>query len=128
MKNFLIFIAGMVTMFIILLLIGLVNQFDGDSYPGLTIFEEDGTCVDSTKQVEIFQTLEPDIALAHTQKKKYDYFVNEILVLILGDENTHFYDNQRIIIPNGKCVKQVGTYQYKTKNGDIKTVPAVEIK
>lgn len=127
-KNILIFIAGMITMFIIILLIGIVNQYGGDGYPGLTIFEEDGACIDSAKQIEIFQTLEPDIALAHTQKKKYDYFVDEILVLMLGDENTHFYDKQRIIIPNGKCAKQVGTYQYEAKNGVMKTVPAVEIK
>ena len=40
----------------------------------------------------------------------------------------HFYDEQKITIPSGKCAKQVGIYQYHTKNGDMKTVPAVEIK
>ena len=43
-------------------------------------------------------------------------------------ENSHFYDEQKITIPSGKCAKQVGIYQYHTKNGDMKTVPAVEIK
>ena len=129
MKNFLIFIAGMITMFVIILLIGAINQYGGDGYPGLTLFEKEGACISNAKQIKIFQTLEPDIALAHTQKKMDAFLdLDDTLILILGDENSHFYDEQKITIPNGKCAKQVGTYQYNTKNGVMKTVPAVEIK
>ena len=130
-KNIFIFIAGMITTLLIEIIIGFIIGVTSQSsggYPGLTLFEQDGACVSSSKNIEIFQTLGPDIALAHTQNKKYDYFVDDILILILGDENTHFYDEQKIIIPNGKCLKQVGTYQYEAKNGVMKTVPAVEIK
>ena len=130
-KNIFIFIAGMITTLLIEIIIGFIIGVTSQSsggYPGLTLFEQDGACVSSSKNIEIFQTLGPDIALAHTQNKKYDYFVDDILILILGDENTHFYDEQKIIIPNGKCLKKVGTYQYEAKNGVMKTVPAVEIK
>ena len=130
-KNIFIFIAGMITTLLIEIIIGFIIGVTSQSsggYPGLTLFEQDGACVSSSKNIEIFQTLGQDIALAHTQNKKYDYFVDDILILILGDENTHFYDEQKIIIPNGKCLKQVGTYQYEAKNGVMKTVPAVEIK
>ena len=129
MKNFFIFIAGMITMFIIILLIGAINQYGGDGYPGLTIFEKEGACINNAKQIKIFQTLESDLALAHTQKKMDAFLdLDDTLVLILGAENTHFYDEQKITIPNGKCAKQVGTYQYNAKNGVMKTVPAVVIK
>ena len=131
-KNIFIFIAGMITTLLIEIIIGFIigatSQSSG-GYPGLTVFEQDGACISSAKKIEIFQTLGPDIALAHTKKKLDSSFeLDDILILILGDENTHFYDEQKIIIPNGKCLKQVGTYQYEAKNGVMKTVPAVEIK
>ena len=132
-KNIFIFIAGMITTilieFIIGIIIGVTDQ-SNDGYPGLTLFEQDGACISSAKKIEIFQTLGPDIALAHT-KKRADYSsleLDDILILMLGNENAHFYDEQKITISNGKCAKQVGTYQYKAKNGVMKTVPAVKIK
>ena len=53
---------------------------------------------------------------------------NEILVLLLGDENASYYDDQKINIPKGMCAKQVGTYQYQSRELGVKTVPAVTIK
>ena len=131
-KNIFIFIAGMITTllieFIISFIIGVTSQSNG-GYPGLTLFEKDGACISSTKNIEIFQTLGPDIALAHTKKKLDSSLeLDDILILLLGDENAHFYDKQKITIPKGKCAKQIGTYQYEAKNGVMKTVPAVEIK
>ena len=124
MKNFLIFVAGMVTMFVIILLIGLVNQYGGDGYPGLTILEEEGACI-SKSQLEVFQVIEPNMALVRPANNIDEMFNFKLLI---GEENSHFYDQQKINIPNGKCVKQIGTYQYEAKNGVMKTVPAVEIK
>lgn len=128
MKNILIFVAGMVTMFIIMILLGVaVNSSNDNGYPGLTIFEEEGKCT-SARQIKIMQTLEPDKALAHTKTQPNAiYDPNEILVLLLGDEKTNYYDDQKIDIPKGKCAKQVGTYQYEAKSG-MKTVPVVTIK
>jgi len=124
MKNFLFFVAGMATMFVIILLIGLINQYEGDGYPGLTIFEKEGSCI-CRSQLEVFQVLEPNMALVRPSNNIDEMFNFKLLI---GDENTHFYDEQKINIPNGKCAKQIGTYQYEAKNGVMKTVPVVEIK
>ena len=48
MKMFLSFIAGMVTMFILVVLFGIaVNSSSNSGYPGLTLFEEEGKCTGS---------------------------------------------------------------------------------
>ena len=49
------------------------------------------------------------------------------VVLFVGDESTSYYDSQKINVPKGKVVKQVGTYSYMTQNEMYKTVPVVEI-
>lgn len=128
LKNILIFIFGMVTMFVIVVILGIaVNSSSNSGVPGLTIFEKEGTCI-SAKQLHIFQTLAPDLALADAKSIPNSiYDPNEILVLLVGDENSNFYDDLKIGIPKGKCVKQIGTYQYESKMG-LKTVPAVTIK
>lgn len=129
LKNILIFIAGMVTMFILMVLFGLaVNSSSNSGYPGLTIFEEEGKCT-GARQIKIMQTLEPNMALAHAKTQPNAiYDENEILVLLLGDENASYYDDQKINIPKGMCAKQVGTYQYESRELGMKTVPAVTIK
>ena len=129
LKNILIFVAGMVTMFILMVLFGLVvNSSSNSGYPGLTIFEEEGKCT-GAKQIKIMQTLEPHMALAHAKTQPNAiYDENEILVLLLGDENASYYDDQKISIPKGMCAKQVGTYQYESRELGMKTVPAVTIK
>ena len=129
LKNILIFVAGMVTMFILMVLFGLaVNSSSNSGYPGLTIFEEEGKCT-GAKQIKIMQTLEPNMALAHAKTQPNAiYDENEILVLLLGDENASYYDDQKINIPKGMCAKQVGTYQYESRELGMKTVPAVTIK
>ncbi|MCM1074004.1 MAG: hypothetical protein NC334_09380 [Bacteroides sp.] len=128
MKNMLIFIAGMITMLILIVLFGIiVNSSSNSGYPGLIIFEEEGKCT-GAKQIKIMQTLEPNMALAHAKTQPNTiYDENEILVLLLGDERASYYDDQKINIPKGMCAKQIGTYQYEAKMGR-KTVPAVTIK
>lgn len=129
LKNLLIFIAGMITMFIIMVVTGiLMHTSNNGNYPGLTIFEEEGKCLNA-KQLQVMQTLEPNIALSIAKSQPNSiYDPNEILVLLLGDDTTsNYYDDLKINIPKGKCAKQIGTYQYEAKMG-IKTVPAVTIK
>ena len=128
LKNSLIFITGMITMLVLIVLFGIiVNSSNNGGYPGLTIFEEEGRCI-TAKQLHIFQTLEHDLALTHAKSIPNSiYDPNEILVLLVGDEKSNFYDDLKISIPKGKCIKQIGTYQYKAKMG-TKTVPAVAIK
>ncbi len=128
LKNILIFIAGMITMFVLVVLFGIaVNSSSNGGYPGLTIFEEEGKCT-GARQIKVMQTLEPNMALAHAKTQPNAiYDPNEILVLLLGNETASYYDDQKINIPKGMCAKQVGTYQYEAKMG-MKTVPVVTIK
>lgn len=127
-KNILIFLSGMLTMFVITAVFAFIQNTQAVLPSGLTVFEQPGSCINS-KQIKIFQTLEQNMALAHALTKPNEIFdENRTLVLILGDENTHYYDDQKIDIPKGLCAKQIGTYKYKTKEDLYKTVPAVEIK
>ena len=128
LKNILIFIAGMITMFVLVVLFGIAfNSSSNGGYPGLTIFEEEGKCT-GARQIKVMQTLEPNMALAHAKTQPNAiYDPNEILVLLLGNETASYYDDQKINIPKGMCAKQVGTYQYEAKMG-MKTVPVVTIK
>lgn len=120
-KNILIFISGMVTMFVLIILIGILSENSIDS--GLTIFEQEGSCITSSS-IKIFQTLdEQDKALA-----EFGSFPNLTMVLLTNDENQAYYDNLVIKIPKGKCAKQIGTYQYMTAQNIQRTVPVVKIK
>lgn len=81
------------------------------------------------KQFKIFQVLKPNVALAHlTNKPEERYDSDEVLVLLVGEANAQFYDEQKITIPAGKSIKRVGTYSYTSKGGLARTVPAVMIK
>lgn len=125
-KSILIFIAGMITTLLLEVFIGIISATN--NIPGLTLFEKEGSSINA-KQIEIFQTIAPNVALAYAKTNPYAiYDNNQLFVLILGNENTNYYDDQKINVPRGKSVKQIGTYQYKTAQGIYKTVPAVEIK
>ena len=97
---------------------------DEKKLSGLTLFskKKDGEII-TKEQLRIFQILKPNTALV-----KAGSFPNEILMLLVGDDNDLYYDDQKINIPEGKAARQVGIYQYNTKSGEAKTIPAVKIK
>lgn len=135
------FVVGIVVTFLVLFFISLANKPD-DGLPGLTIFPEKGECITSKGGIEIFQVLAPNMALANTVgenitgeesiedlMKKTQERINPIVVLIVNNEDKTYYDGQRIEIPANKCARQIGTYQYTTKQDNFeKTVPAVVIE
>lgn len=120
MKNFLFFLGGMATMFLIEVLV--VTIMHAQPYLGLTVFEERGACI-TRNNLRIFQTLGQDTALA-----EFGAFPNETLVFLTNANGEVYYDDKKIIVPKGKCAKQFGVYQYTTKQGVQKTVPAVIIE
>lgn len=128
MNKILIFLAGMATMFILVVVFGTTTNSTGyNGHRGLTLFEKDGQSI-VAKQVKVMQVIEPNMALSHsTNIPDATYDPDKILVLLVGDKNTSYYDDQKINIPEGKSLKHVGMYQYESKSGR-KTVPAVEIK
>lgn len=79
--------------------------------------------------IVIFQTFKHDMALAHVVQTSGNMFSNDrLLVLLIGNEQSNFYDDLKIEVSNDKVVKQVGVYQYVSKNEMQRTVPAVTIK
>jgi hypothetical protein len=38
-----------------------------------------------------------------------------------------YYDDQVIKVPEGKCMRQIGVYEYQTRMETIKTVPIVQV-
>ncbi|MDR2887342.1 MAG: hypothetical protein LBV26_04975 [Bacteroidales bacterium] len=144
MKKFLVFtggfVAGVIVIILISLLINLANQ-PNDGFPGLTVFSEKGECISTeyektdydidrmrrvttvVNEIEIFQVLAPNVALATTGDG-----LDGILVLLVNYDGESYYDDQKIKIPAGKCTRQIGTYQYTTESKFQKTVPAVVIE
>ena len=127
MKKFLIFLAGFISgaavLLGVLLLIAKGVENNSSRIQGLTLFEQPGEVM-TAKSYEVLQVVDGGNALANAESSYDTYF--GMVVLFLADENTNYYDDQIIKVPQGKCVRQVGTYQYPTKNG-YKTVPAVKI-
>lgn len=134
MKKFLIFIvgfiAGILATFFAIYVYSETNKPNDGGLVGLTIFEEEGECI-SKNEIEIFQVINQNSALAKTvEYGKYGIrnYSDEIVVLIIDYNGKTFYDEQKIKIPKNKCARQIGIYQYETKNKFGKTVPAVVIE
>lgn len=130
MKKIWVFIAGvgtgMVLLFVILIIIAKVNN------SGVTVFEEPGEVIEGDA-FEVFQVLPSGDALAWGQEKfstdrngKNNYISNHVVVLLPSNEGKMYYDDQLIIIPEGKCAKQIGVYKYTNRAGES-TVPIVGI-
>ena len=112
------FVSGMVFLFLVLLIIGKSSATD----EGMTYFEKPGKCI-STKDFEVMQVVGEGYALAR-EKKGY---VGGILVLVTNENGELYYDDQVIKVPEGKCMRQIGVYEYQTKSENWKTVPIVQL-
>ena len=127
MKKVLIFIAGVVTGAILMLVIAALigNSSNGESSNnGMTFFEKEGEC-SSENNFEVFQVLDSGDALANEIDELS--ISTGLMVLFLCDEGKSYYDDQVIKVPEGKCAKQIETFKYSTKAGFDKTVPIVSI-
>jgi hypothetical protein len=122
------FITGVITTVLVLFIIYAVNKPDvntlksDETLPGLILFPKKGECI-TKNDLEIFQTIKPNMALAEFGK-----FPNETLVLLVNYDGQSYYDKQKIQVPAKKCARQIGTYQYQTKMEINKTVPVVVIE
>ena len=136
MKNFFIFIggfvAGILATIFVAYLIAIANKPNDDGLLGLKVFPEKGECIATEGEIEVFQVLEANVALAKTVKYgEYGIrnYSDEIVVLLIDYDGKTFYDEQKVKIPKNKCARQIGTYQYTTQRDKFgKTVPAVVIE
>lgn len=128
MKKGLVFFLGMITGCILtvaaLFYIGKVYSAGGDS--GLTLFEQPAGVIDSYS-FKVLQVYPNGNALAFTEDPDRRDSYTSPAVLLLADENIHYYDEQIVKVPKGKSARQVGSYQYQTNGGMHKTVPVVRI-
>ncbi len=74
---------------------------------------------DDVKSIKIDQAIAPKAG--HT-------IIGSKRLLYVTSDDVHLYDGQKIEIPQGKALVQIGTYQYTTVEKEIKTIPAVTIK
>lgn len=128
MKKFILgFVCGVIVTIVAVMGVGYYasSKANSSDMPGLTRIENGETI--PCKQIKIFQVIRPNVALAYLSNKIDGYDSNKILVLFIGDAKENYYDDQKIIISDGKSIKRVGTYSYKTKVGH-RTVPAVKIQ
>lgn len=124
-KNVLIFIAGVVTGALLLVIIAMIVTKNDPVDDGITLFETEGDCV-SDNSFEVFQVLDSGDALA-SEFKPGSSIATGITVLFFNDGTKSYYDDQIIKVPSGKCAKQIGVFKYNSKGGREKTVPIVEI-
>ena len=95
---------------------------------GVTMFEEPGEIFDE-KSFEVFQVIAPDGALVRGKNKEYRglNIYNGPVFLLVNSQEKYYYDDEIINVPTGKVVRQIGIYQYPTRDERYKTVPIVEI-
>lgn len=86
---------------------------------GLDIFEKPGEYMDYS-QFEVFQVISDGFALAHVED------VLGVNVLLIPNEEQHFYDGQRINLNEDQCAQRIGTYKYSSMLGE-NTIPAIKI-
>lgn len=119
MKKWVVYILGIVTgivlTFAALFIIGFALHSE---LRGLTIFEKPGEYMNYS-HLEVFQVLDEGCALANTDEFN--------TVLILPDENQHFYDRQEINLTGNQRIQRVGTYKYPNRENFELTVPAIRI-
>jgi ABC-type transport system involved in multi-copper enzyme maturation permease subunit len=94
MKKFLIFLTGFISgaVFIVIICLAVANRNeDPMNISGLTMFEQPADVIDSSS-FKVMQVGPGGNALAHSANERGYY--SGVLVLLLADENTHYYDDQ----------------------------------
>lgn len=128
MKKVFIFIGGVVTGVILMIIISMLIYVGNLANNGITLFEKEGECI-SENSFEVLQVLDSGEALANEmEQKSYGASPTGLTVLFLNENGESFYDDQIIKIPSGQCAKQIGIFRYSAKSGMEKTVPVVGIR
>lgn len=139
MKNFLVFILGMISGFILFAIFSLaladsvtteeILFEEGDEVvrveglDGLTLFDQPGDVM-KPRSYEVFQVI-GDYALAKAESSRSLYY--GMVVLLMPRDGVSYYDEQIIEAPKGGSIRQVGVYRYETGYSSYKTVPAITL-
>ena len=122
-KSFLIYVGGIVTGIILTFafFFFVAANDTKDSNDNIVMFDEPQQEI-MAKSFAIMQVLPDGNALAIVK----DQSNFGMIVMFLAEEGTSYYDDQKIKVPTGKRVMQIGTYKYVTRTEMGKTVPIVE--
>lgn len=124
-KFILTYLGGIITGFVLTFVFAFMVTDLGNSSPvgnDIVMFEKPQQEI-KVKSFEVMQVLSDGSALAIVE----DFNNYGMIVLFLADEGTSYYDDQKIKVPSGKKVMQVGTFKYVARSEMEKTVPVVEI-
>lgn len=125
-KIILTYVAGIVTGVVLMFMVGfLVTKLQSRSSSDEIVMFDKPRGVVPGDMFEVMQVMPDGSALATGCSILSDNYGT--IVLFIGDESTSYYDNQKIYVPDGKVLKQVGTYSYMARNEMYKTVPIVKI-
>lgn len=128
MKKGLVFFLGMITgcVLTVAALVYVAKVYDADDNSGLELFEQPVGTINSYS-FRVLQVLPNGNALADSESPNYRESYTGPTVLLLSDENSHYYDDQIVKVPKGKKAYQVGVFDYETRGVGHKTVPVVRI-
>jgi len=138
MKKALIFIGGVVTGVVLTFLFAFIVNSRNAVGSNYVMFEQEGKVI-STNSFEVLQVLDSGDALAsELEKLPREVSISPemeeygpptgLTVLFLAEDGASYYDDQKINVPAGKCVRQLGTFKYLTNSDFEKTVPIVGIR
>lgn len=117
-------VTGIVLTFVLALIAGLAQQGQANAVNrDVTMFEKPQQVI-VARNMEVMQVLPNGSALAII-KKPYDNYGT--VVALQAMQGGSYYDDQKISIPEGKCLRQIGTYRYMTQQNMEKTVPVVQV-
>ena len=127
MKKKYVYILGIVTGYILAVIIGLiVTNCSSDN--GVILFPEEGECL-SHKSFKIFQVLDDGVALA--KELSFSDEAGELyhgMTVLFLTEGKYYFDDEIITPSIGGCIKQIGVYSYITNSDKEKTVPIVVVE
>ena len=124
-KFILTYIGGIATGIVIVFVFGYciaMSYINSDGTNDIEMYEEPTQTIDIRNFV-VIQVLSDGSALASAEG--LGNF--GVIVLFNASEGDTYYDHQQIAIPSGKCLKQVGTYRYVSRQNENKTVPVVDV-
>ena len=125
-KTILIYLSGLFTGIVLSVAFVFITlwQTASSQYDKIVIFDKPQQEL-KEKVFDVFQVLPNGNALANSEPRIDS---PSIVALFLANEKMPFYDAQRITVPSGKRIVQIGIYQYYTDKGIEKTVPVLEIR
>lgn len=118
------FLLGLVLGSILTGAVVFLFEKEASSVEGIVWLEEDGPCL-TRAHLKVFHVLHPERALVGEEN---DAFLDAPIMMLLAPEGvSHFYDEQVIKMPKGKCARHVGNFEYETKDDGFRVIPVVQI-